>query len=163
MTAFTFRLQTLLDQKLKLETAARAAVIEKERALQEEQKTLLRLLENEQRIQRQILQARKEPLVTWRTNLAANIQRRNNYLEALQQDLKSAQDEVLVQKFAVQEAETRLNNAHTHAIECSREVEKLNKYRIKLENRFLSEAARKEELEQDEIGTVMYLNRRNGL
>jgi hypothetical protein len=43
---------------------------------------------------------------------------------------------------------------------CRRAVDALEKYKQKAKNRYLQEIAYREELEQDEIGNVMHLNRR---
>ncbi len=160
MQAFTFRLQALLDQKLDLEAKARVAVAEKERALHEQRDIFLRLLENEKRIELFLFGARKELLLTHVTNMGADIQRRNDYVAALGEDLRAAHERTVVQKFAVEEAEIKLNEAQGYALECFREAKKLVRYREKLEKRFLAEAAKKEELEQNELGTTMYLSRR---
>ncbi|MBV8808611.1 MAG: hypothetical protein JO033_08050 [Acidobacteriaceae bacterium] len=160
MPAFVFRLQILLDHKLDIEAKARAAVIEKRRVLEEQQSILLRLVESEERIELAISRTRDELLLAAVTNVGADVQRKNDYLAALRQDLSAAHDQTLVQKFAVEEAEMNLNEAQAHALECLREAETLTRYREKLEKRFFAEAAKKEELEQDELGTTTYLNRR---
>lgn len=162
MAAFTFRLQTLLDQKLEIEARARAAVVEKQRILEEQQCLLLKLIENEERIWRSIVRIRDELLLVAETNTGADVQRKNDYLEALRQDLRAAHDQTLMQQFAAEEAQMNVETAQAYALECFREAEKLTRYRAKLEKRFLTEAARKEELEQDELGTAMYLSRRAG-
>lgn len=162
MAAFTFRLQTLLDQKLEIEARARAAVVEKQRILEEQQCLLLKLIENEERIWRSIVRIRDELLLVAETNTGADVQRKNDYLAALRQDLRAAHDQTLMQQFAAEEAQMNVETAQAYALECFREAEKLTRYRAKLEKRFLAEAARKEELEQDELGTAMYLSRRAG-
>jgi flagellar biosynthesis chaperone FliJ len=163
MEGFNFRLQTLLDQKLDMEAKAKLAVAEKQRVLHEQQRILLRLKENEKRVERSIFCAREDLLVVSVANAAVDVQRRNDYLLALEQDLGIARQQTLIQKFAVEEAEMNLNEAQAHALECFREAEKLSRYRDKLEKRFLAEAAKKEEREQDEIGTTMHASRRAGL
>lgn len=160
MAVFTFRLQTLLDQKLDMEAKARVAVAEKERILEEEQRILLQLIEDENCIQRSILRTRNELLLVTVTNVGADVQRKNDYLAALRHDLKAAHDQTLIQQFAVEEAQMSLDKAQAYALECFREAEKLSRYRTKLEKRFFAEAAQKEELEQDELGTTMYLSNR---
>jgi flagellar biosynthesis chaperone FliJ len=162
MPPFTFRLQTLLDQKLEAERAAKAAVVERRGALQEEQNKLRGLEGKEALVQQRVSLARAELLMPAGIQSSADIQRKNDYLWALQQDLKVAHDDVLIQNFAVEEAESALAKSQAHAAMCSREAGKLSKYRAKLESRYLALAAKKEELEQDELGTVMFLSRRAG-
>lgn len=162
MAVFSFRLQTVLDQKLDIEAKARAAIAEWQRLLEEQQSILLQLVENEKRIQRSIVRARDELLLAMVTNSGADVQRKNDYLGALRQDLSAAHDQTLIQQFAVEEAQMNLDKAQAYALECFREAEKLNRYRAKLEKCFFAEAAKKEELEQDDLGTTMYLSRRAG-
>jgi flagellar biosynthesis chaperone FliJ len=162
VAVFTFRLQTLLDQKLEMEAKARLAVAERQRILDEQQNILLQVIENEKRIQRSISRTRDELLLARVTNVGADVQRKNDYLAALRQDLKTAHDQTLVQQFAVEEEQMNLEKAQAYALECFREAEKLSRYRAKLEKRFFAEGSRKEELEQDEFGTTMYLSRRTG-
>jgi hypothetical protein len=42
---------------------------------------------------------------------------------------------------------------------CRREADVLAKYREKAEKRFLRDLARKEELEEDEVGNMLFLSR----
>lgn len=162
MAVFNFRLQTLLDQKLDMEAKARVAMAEMHRIMEEQQSILLQLVENEKCIQRSILRTRDELLLAVVTNVGADVQRKNDYLAALRQDAKAAHDQMLIQQFAVEEAQMNLEKAQAYTLECFREAEKLSRYRKKLEKRFLAEAAKKEELDQDELGTTMYLSRRAG-
>jgi phosphomevalonate kinase len=162
MPVFTFRLQVLLDQKLELQKQARAAVSEKERLLNEAKRALDELREKEREIQKQFREISSRLLVDGQVNQVLAVQRKNNYREGLAGDLKDAREAALAQKFVVEEAEEELTQAQTYAAQCSREVEKLEKYRDKQEVRFRAEAERKEQLEQDELGIVMYLSGRDG-
>jgi hypothetical protein len=162
VAVFTFRLQTLLDQKVDMEAKARVAAAEKRRILEEQQSIHLQLAEREERIQQAIVRTREELLLNTGNNLGADVQRKNDYFAALRQDLSAAHEQTLIQQFAVEEAQMNLDNAQAYALECFREAEKLNRYRTKLEKRFFAEAAKKEASEQDELGTAMYLSRRSG-
>ncbi len=163
MPVFTFRLQPLLDQKLEAEREAKIAFTLQAQALEREQNTLVQCLEAEKRTQRQVSGALAELLHATQTNAGIEIQRRNDYLLGLQQDLRSAQDKVLFQKFVVEEAEVKLKQARHKLVECSREVQKLTKFCDKLKSRFLADLTRKEAWEQDEAATVLYLRGKAGL
>jgi flagellar biosynthesis chaperone FliJ len=162
MQRFVFRLQALLDQKLDLEAKARAAVSEKERKLDEQRAFFRMQLENEKRIEHSIFTAKDDLLLLQAETPGTDIQRKYDYVAALRQDLTAAHEQTVIQKFAVQQAEIHLNEARAYALECSRETKKLMRYRERLEKRFLAESAKKEELEQDELGIAMYLSRRAG-
>ena len=159
MAQFVFRLEMLLAQKVDADLKAKAAVVEKRRALEAEQNELARLKQDEEQLRVTIAQKRQERL-SFGENAATELNRRNAYLEGLQQDLSAACDKVFLQGLAVEEAESALREAQAYAKRCAREAETLSKYREKLEQRFLAGEAKKEELEQDELGTVMYLSRR---
>lgn len=163
MPAFNFRLQPLLDQKLEAETEAKVALALQAQALEREQNTLCQLLKAEQQVQQRVAGALEELLSAAQTNAGVDIQRRNDHLLGLQQDLRSAQDAVLFQKFTVEEAELGLKQARHKVVECSREVQKLTKFCDKLKSRFLADLTRKEALEQDEAATVLYLRQKAGL
>jgi len=56
----------------------------------------------------------------------------------------------------IEDCKEQVDLAQRHLAKCSREVEILNKHREKLEQRFRREAERKEALELDEIGNMLY-------
>lgn len=159
MAQFVFRLEELLTQKVEAERKAKAAVVEKMRALEAEQAEWARLKQEEDQLRASIAQKRQERLILGE-NAVTELNRRNAYLEGLQQDLTAASDKVFLQGLAVEEAESALRTAQAYAKRCAQEAETLSKYREKLEQRFLAGELKKEELEQDELGTVMYLSRK---
>lgn len=162
MPAFQFRLQPLLDRKIEIEEEARKALKARRDELAAEQARL-----DECRTRQRELAARLEDL---RRNIMTpgpdntisgdEIGRRAAYLKALGLDVEAAKDAVFAQKLVVDECEDRVQEAERHMTECRRQVEVLEKYRERLEQRFRREQERKEAVEQDEIGNVLYISRR---
>lgn len=159
MAKFSFRLQTFLEQKVEAARAARAEVSEKRHAWQLERNMLSDLVQREAQVQLEA-QGIRNGLLSGQINNVTDIQRRNSYLEGLEEDLRAAHEAVIVQSFAVEEAELALFAAEALAVERAREAETIEKYREKLEKRFLDAIAKKEETEVDETGTIGFLSRR---
>ena len=87
------------------------------------------------------------------------LQQRKEDLDALGQELLAAREAVFSQELVVEEAELKVKEARARLAERSRDAETLAKYRKRLQEEWLRENSRKEELELDEIGNTLYLNR----
>jgi flagellar biosynthesis chaperone FliJ len=159
MAGFTFRLEALLTEKVEADRKARTVVGEKQRCLEAEESELRRRIEKESEIKKNLSRKRFERLSA-AENQMTELQRRNAHLNGLQQDIDSAHKEVAEQLLVVEDAERALRVAREYAKRCTREAETLAKYREKQEKRFLAALEKKEELELDELGTVMYLSQR---
>jgi flagellar biosynthesis chaperone FliJ len=85
---------------------------------------------------------------------------RKDYLRGLEQDVEAAKDAVFSQRLVVEEVEERLASARSQLAERTRDVEILEKHRDRLEQRYRRDVARKEAIEQDEVGNMLYLSRR---
>lgn len=162
MPAFRYRLQPLLDQKIRAKESAEEALLERQRehhaalAREKELRELQRMLaETHQRSRRELLKQSGETPLS-----AAAILERKAFIEGLAEDLEKARDNVFAQQLVVGQCTERLEAAKCLVAECTREVDVLEKHRSKLEKRFRDELEAKEALEQDELGNVMYLMRR---
>ena len=80
-------------------------------------------------------------------------------MNALKDKLDAANQDVLGQRMLVEQFQARVEGARQRVADCTREVDVLQKYRDKLEARFLRELAQKEELELDETGNILFLTR----
>ena len=163
MTAFVYRLQLLLEQK---EEAKKEA--ERELARQEEElQTQLGVLEELKQRERE-LAAKREKLLR---NLlvpdleqplsARQVQGRSEYIRVVGIQIEEANGDVLVQQTMVETCESQVEVAKERVEESRREVEVLTKHRSRQEERFLREERAKEDLALDEIGNVLYTNRRS--
>lgn len=162
MATFRYRLQPLLDQKSREKEEAEEALAERQKELRAERLKLEELRRKEEQLaarrdglRRSLLDGGGEQPVT-----GDEVRRRVERLRALGQDVETARDAVFSQKIVIEEAEERLENARRQVAECTRQVEILTKHRSKLERRFLAEVERKEALEQDEIGNILFMRNR---
>jgi flagellar biosynthesis chaperone FliJ len=156
---FVFRLQALLDQRINLRKHAEDEMKVRESELSAENKTLREL---EQAVETAVALYRRRRAERSKSgrSLGVPILIQNDALIGLEMDVQEARSAVLSQQILVDQARERLNEAN--AILASRRLDEevLEKYRQKAKTRFEQEESYKEELEQDEIGSVIYLGRR---
>jgi flagellar biosynthesis chaperone FliJ len=162
MSQFRYRLQPLLNEKLALKGDAEEALAKRQAELRAEQEKLETL---NHRVD--ALCGRKS---AFRANLLAgsaaggidgmDAQLRRDYVRGLDQDIEEARDAVLSQKTVIDGCVEHVAAARRELAGRTREVEVLKKHRERLEQRFLRELERKDALEQDEIGNVLYMSRR---
>ena len=162
MAKFRFRLQPLLEQKEKAQEEAEREVTARQKELEAEQKEMERLKQRERDLiqQRQELRLNMMKTAEGERLTGDELIRRRTFVEALGQDIDAARDAVFSQRMVVDECEERVTRAKAHVAECKREVEILVKYRDKLQERHRREEERKEELELDEVGNMLYMAKR---
>ncbi len=158
MAEFKYRLQVLLDQKLEAQEEAQRKLAERQKELAAEQKAFDDLTTAQQRIEEAMARTR-QTLLTPGCEVQGILFRRD-YLRGLKTDLESAKDAVLLQRVRVQDFEQRVSEARQELAECSRQVEILKKHRERLAKRFAREQEAQEAKEQDEMGNLIYLRRR---
>ncbi|MBI1790240.1 MAG: flagellar FliJ family protein [Acidobacteria bacterium] len=164
MAAFKYRLQPLLEQKIRLQEAAEEEVKERKKELRAAEQ---RMEDLKRRVQELI--AKREDLrrnimvVAEGETLSGDlIKKRTEYVKAMAHDIDAAKDDVFSQKMVIDACQEKVDEAEKVLKERQKDVEILTKYREKLETRFRREEARKEELELDEIGSTLYTNKRRG-
>jgi flagellar FliJ protein len=162
MAVFKYRLQPLLDQKLRVQEDAEEALAQRKKELREAEAHLEELKRREQELIAKRENLRRGVLDTGEaaTLTVDAVKKRVEYVKALGLDIDAARDDVFSQKMVIDECNEKVGAAQKHLLECQREVEILTKYRDKLEQRFRREQEQKEALELDEIGNVMYMTRR---
>ncbi|MEZ5403583.1 MAG: hypothetical protein R2729_28140 [Bryobacteraceae bacterium] len=154
---FQYRLQTLLDQKARAQEEAERALGDKQRDLRVERERL----EEENGKLAAVQQKREAFRRETPAEMTADTMRyRADYLRGLGQDVELAKDAVYAQRFAVEEAEERVEEARSALARATREAEVLRKHREKAETRWRREQERAAELEQEEIGSVLHEARR---
>jgi hypothetical protein len=158
MPAFRFRLQPLLEQKLQAQKSAEEALAGHQKKLSAEGRALDRLHQEEKRLAQSVSIMRRRLLST--PNMSGDgLEKQTDYLHGLVQDLHSAHDAIVSQELTVQEVQARVTAARDHVAACRREADVLTKYREKVEKRFRRDLSRKEELEEDEVGNMLFLSR----
>lgn len=162
MATFKYRLQPLLDQKVKLQEEAEDALAERRKELRAAEARLEELKRREQELiaKREDLRRNVATAAPGETLSGDSIKKRVDYVRALGQDIDAARDDVFGQKMVIDDCNEKVDAATKHVAECRREVEVLTKYRDKLLDRFKREEERKEALELDEIGNMLYMTKR---
>jgi flagellar biosynthesis chaperone FliJ len=153
-----FRLQVLLDQRAEQKQRAEEALAACEKELAAEKRTMCELEEEMQRAVKAYQEQRLERVMAGPRAGLASVNT-DNLLLARKQDLEVAQSGLLAQQVFVDQASEAVEQATAELAERRRDFEALDKYKEKQKKKFLQEVARKEEVEQDEIGNVMHLSR----
>jgi YscO-like protein len=159
MPVFQFRLQALLDQRLEAKKRAGEALAGRLQELAAEQQTLQDLEKEVERLTK-LHQEKRLELAKPRARQGLRLTNQTDFLQGLKLDIQAARSGVLAQQIFVEQAEEAVCKTQQVVVACQRDVDVLDKYRERVEKRFWAELAYQEELEQDEIGNVMYLSRR---
>jgi flagellar biosynthesis chaperone FliJ len=156
---FVFRLQALLDRRIDLRKEAEDELKAREDDFSAETRTLREL---EQAVETAVALYRRRRTERSKSGmrLGVPILIQNDALIGLEMDVHEARSAVLSQQILVDQARERVNEANRTLASRRLDEEVLEKYRDKAKTRFEKEESYKEELEQDEIGNVIYLGRR---
>jgi len=158
MANFTYRLETLLAQKRESKTAAERALAAC-RAEEREARTRLAELEAEAAAAAERKRIARETAFVDGDSIE-NILARRNDVEIFHRRWDEAKGAVFSQQVFIEELAEATATALAALTEASREVEVLVKHRAKAAARFAAEQDRKETLEQEEIASGMFENRR---
>ena len=156
---FVFRLQAVLDKRIDLRKQAEDELKAKQNELSAENKTLQEL---EKRVEAAVALYRRRRAQRSRSGTIRGgpILIQNDSLIGLEMDIQEARSAVLSQQILVDQALELVNEATRVLASRRLDEEVLEKYRHKAKTRFEQEESYKEELEQDEIGSIIYLGRR---
>jgi flagellar FliJ protein len=147
---FKYRLQKVLDMRVKHEDSTKLDVAARQRERDTEQALLDDLKERENTSQRQM----NDQLAAGRT---ADVQMSNDYLGALA-------DQIKAQAAKVKAAETRLQEAEAAHKKAQRELEIIKKHKEKSHERWRAEEKRLEGLRLEEmVGNMNALKQRKAL
>jgi flagellar biosynthesis chaperone FliJ len=161
MSPYQYRLQPLLDLKVKRRQELERAVADRQRELAAEKEALAELKRAHEQMKSKLAEALRARLSEGSEAQGYTLGLHTYYLRGLTADVKSGNDAVAAQRVRVGEFQDRLAEARRQLADAAREVEVLNKHRERLEVAFLRAADRKEALEQDEMGNFIF-NRRRG-
>ena len=159
MARFVFRPQILLDRKTEAKQRAEEVLLARESELAQERGTMQEL-ENDLLRMKTLYQSRRERRATGGAEGGAWLIVQSNYLRGLLLDMQQGQTSVLSQQVFLDRAREAVESAKEGLAAIRREVEQLEKYKARAQKKFLAEQAYREELELDEIGTGIYLSRR---
>jgi flagellar biosynthesis chaperone FliJ len=154
---FRYRLQTLLDQKVRAKDEAQHALAGAQRELRTEQDELEACSREQDARAERLRQKRAECVAPTVGGSSGELMRlRRDHIGRLRDDWLNASKATRAQEVSVNEAEERLGAARETLASRSRDVEVLQKHRTRLERRFNIEAERKEALDQEEMANVIF-------
>jgi flagellar biosynthesis chaperone FliJ len=156
---FVFRLQPILDQRSDLRKQAEEKLKATERELAAEKRTLQEL-EQAVNAAARLYRHRRVERSRSRMTHGVSILLQNASLIGLEMELQEARSAALAQQILVDQALELVDEANVVLASRRLEEEVLEKYRQKVKTRFEQEESYKEELEQDEIGSVIYMSKR---
>jgi flagellar biosynthesis chaperone FliJ len=158
MAQFRYRLQTLLDQKIRMKEEAERALTAAQRDLRTAKEELEECVRLEQESAARVRCARMEMVSSAAGGSSGEeMHWRRDYVGRLDDEHKNASDATRTQELSVSEAEELLSAARDTVASRSRDVEVLEKHKARLERRFNDEVARKEAGDQEEMATVIFL------
>jgi flagellar biosynthesis chaperone FliJ len=166
MSAFTYRLQLLLDQKEELKKVAARELLREELELEKQHEKMRHLQQSLQELIEKRKQMRRELFRKPEGNAILNamkVQERTCYIDAVGAQIEDLQSDIVSQRTVIEECGDRAQRAKNHVKEANREVEVLQKHRAKQEERFQRDLNEKEERTLDEIGNVLYVTRRRSI
>jgi flagellar export protein FliJ len=158
MAPFQYRLQPLLDLKLERRKQLELALAQKQKELAAEQEALAELEHTQAGLEEKLAQSRRSVLGQGANGYTLGLF--TEYLRGLAGDVEAGKGAVSAQRVRVGEFQERVAEARRLLAEAVREVDVLNKHRDRLEKRFQKTVERKEALEQDEMGGIIFNQRR---
>ena len=160
MAPFRYRLQPLLDLKLERRAELERVLAVRQRELAEEEEALVDLERIQEGLKFKLAEALRARLSADSHADGRALELHTQFLRGLAADVKSGNGAVAAQCIRVGEFQDRVTEARRQLAGAAREVEVLNKHRERLEKSFLRAVERKETLEQDEMGAIIFNRRR---
>ncbi len=160
MAPFQYRLQPLLDRKLERREELERALAARLRELAAEEEALAELERAQDALKTKLVEALRARLNIGSQTDGHSLRMHTQYLRGLTADVETGKGAVAAQRVRVGEFHDKVTEARQQLAEAAREVEVLNKHRERLEKAFLKAAERKEALEQDEMGGIIFNQRR---
>jgi flagellar biosynthesis chaperone FliJ len=157
--ATKYPLAQVIEVKQKRVEEAEKVVAEKKKQLEREQEKLKRAEMERDKVKQHYkdkLQQLRHALDTGTTT--DKIQQMRQYLTLVEEKLAQEEDKVKKQKLALEQAEVDLKNAQDAWKQCIKEVDKLKEHRKLWTIQMMAEIEREEAKEQDELGSVIFLN-----
>jgi flagellar export protein FliJ len=160
MAQFKYRLQPLLDLKIERRDEFELALAERRKELAEEQQALAGLECARDTLAARLVEALRSRLAAGKEANGYELSQHTEFLRGLTADLTAAKSAVSAQRFRVQEFEERVVDARRDLTDAAREVDVLKKHRERLESRFIRALEHKEAVEQDEMGGIIFNQKR---
>jgi len=156
MAHFQYRLQPLLDLKLEYRKALERALAALRLELAAEEAALVELRKTHDALKVRFAEALRARLSADSIVQSRNLDQHTHYLRGLAADLEAAAGAAAAQRIRIAGFQDRVTAALRQLAQAAHEVEVLNKHRERLERGFLRMEERKEALEQDEMGSIVF-------
>jgi flagellar biosynthesis chaperone FliJ len=162
MTHFSYRLQTLLEQKEHIRKDCENEKLRRGRELEAEETKLVELQKRQKELEDKREKLRRELFANTEQGppTAQDVTNRRAYVKVVEQQIEDAKSDVFAQRQVIEDCKALVEKAKRRVEEARREVEVLEKHRAKQEERFRRILQAKEDLELDEVGNVLYSTRR---
>jgi hypothetical protein len=157
---YQYRLQPLLELKLERRGEMERVLAARQRELAEEEAALAELERAQEGLKFKLAEALRGRLSAGSDVQGHVLELHTQYLRAVAVDVEAGKGAVGAQRIRAGEFRDRVSEARRQLAEAALEVEVLNKHRQRLEKSFRRAVERKEGLEQDEMGSVIFNNRR---
>jgi flagellar export protein FliJ len=157
-----YRLQPVLDKRQKIKEAAEKALGEAQKKVEAEKKKeeecVQRVVQAKQKkedskaeMHRKMLEGKVE---------VEKIRMHKDYLKSLDFDIKKAEEQLVEQKGRVAAAEKVVEQKRNELVEATKEFQAIEKHKEKWETALKKEMEEAEQKEAEEIGNVLYLQRK---
>jgi flagellar export protein FliJ len=160
MPLFQYRLQPLLDMKIERKDELEAALAQRRKELAVERDALAELERAQEALTARLADALRARLGAGSGANGYVLGQHTEYLRGLAGDVTAGKGAVSAQRLRVREFEGRVTEARRLLAEAAREVDVLKKHRERLETRFRRALERKEAVEQDEMGGIIFNQKR---
>lgn len=153
-----YRLQPLLEIKLRARRKAEIRLAKAIARLEEEKKKLKKLEEEREKI----IKRRKECRMELHNKMAEGAAQirdgsmRINYLRKLEEDQKAKEEEIKRQKEMIEECETEVKRARRNYIDAVKDLRVMEKHKELWQKKIKLQLSREEEREMDELGNVIH-------
>jgi hypothetical protein len=158
-----YRLQLILDKRLKIKEDAEKALADAQKLLEDERK-----LEKQKELEVEQAKQRKEDskrelnqkMLEGQMDVA-KVQNHKNFLKSLDFEIEKAKERLIAQQQKVKQAEKFLEQKRVELVEATTEYQAMEKHKEKWLEKVKKEIEAAEANEQEEIGNVLFLARKS--
>jgi|SRR3990172_7777731 len=156
-----YRLQIVLDKRLKAKEDAEKVLAESQKALEAEKKKEQQCVEavEQAKQKKEDFKAEMNRKIMEENLEVEKIKMLKNYLKSLDFEIKRAEERLEEQKLQVQKAEQVVEQKRQVLVEATKEHQAIEKHKEKWVQTIKKEIEEAEAKEQEEVGNVLYLQR----
>ena len=160
MPTFKYRLQPLLEIKIERKEALEQELAQRRKELASEQQALTDLERAQEALSLRLAETLRARLGAGTNADGRMLGQHTDFLRGLTADVTEGKSAVTAQRLRVRDFDDRVARARRSLAEAAREVDVLEKHRERLRQRFVRALERKEAVEQDEMGGIIFNQKR---